>query len=132
MVYWLALWTLNPKTRVQISVEPLFHCHKNCSAVSSMFTFSQKCRTLVEELQQKHKQKIRFNRFLGSMVYWLAPWTLNPKTRVQISVEPLFHCHKNSCVVSSMFAFSRKSRTLVAESQAKHKHLIQQVRWCSV
>ena len=58
---------------------------------------------------------------IGSMVYWLAPWTLNPKTRVQISVEPLLHCHKNSSVVSSMIVFSRKSRTLVAKSQAKQK-----------
>ena len=38
-------------------------------------------------------------------MWWLAPWTLNPKTRVQISVEPLFHCHKNSWVVLSLFVF---------------------------
>ena len=28
------------------------------------------------------------NLVQGSMVYWLALWTLNPAIRVQISVEP--------------------------------------------
>ena len=49
-------WTLNPKSRIRISIEPLFHCHKNSSVVSSLFVFSRKCRTLVENFQRKHKQ----------------------------------------------------------------------------
>ena len=61
----------------------------------------------------------------GSMLYWLAPWTLNPKTRIQIWVEPLFHCHKNSSAVSSLFDFPKKGRTLVEKRQTKHKHKIQ-------
>ena len=60
MVRWLAPWTLNPKTRVQISVEPLFHCHKNSSVVSSMFVFTRKCGTLVEKIQPKHKPKNQY------------------------------------------------------------------------
>ena len=29
--------------------------------------------------------------WVDSMVKWLAPWNLNPKTRVQLSVEPLMN-----------------------------------------
>ena len=64
---WLAPWTLNPKTRVQISVEPLFHCHKNLSVASRLCLFSLEN---VERLSKNFNKNtsIRFNRFYGVVV----------------------------------------------------------------
>ena len=70
-----------------------------------MFGFSRKGRTLV----RKKSNKTQAEDSIDSMVQWLAPWTLNPKTRDQISVEPPFHCHKNSSVASCLCLFSLKN-----------------------
>ena len=63
-VVMLALWTLNPAIRVQVSVLPLFQ----------LFAIS--------------KVLIAFASHLWSHGVMVALWPLNPAIRVQISVEP--------------------------------------------
>ena len=68
--------------------------------------------TKLYETRLTSDEKQPWNRFsYGSMVYWLAPWTLNPKIRVQISVEPSFE-YKISHAFESTVVLEDEHKTI--------------------
>ena len=69
----------------------------------------------------------------GSMVEWLAPWPLNPKTRVQISVEPAeFFLPAAVFPISCVSSVSSRFQVGLILSQClSETNFLEEVLWCS-